>query len=223
MPSRFRYRPPMLFNIHKSLTEYRMEAVKAFIDHSQSGMQTMLEEFSAEFDRTTSGWSQELINDYADHIYDDIAMIRDESPELLRHAQCMIIYGTFEHAIVNLCRAIHRDQKAPAPSKRIAYMDDVRGYLKPLVKSSAFGSEWQWMHELRIIRNWMAHNGGKAQVDSQPGGNWMKAKTFRRRNHGLIAFSHHGDITITNAFVDRAHEKATAAIAKLHKAVGRRY
>jgi hypothetical protein len=69
--------------------------ISSFIDHSRQGMTTTWREFSDDFDKATAGWSEGQIEEYVNFIYDDIAMLRDESLRLLRQAQCMILYGAF--------------------------------------------------------------------------------------------------------------------------------
>jgi hypothetical protein len=214
-----------MFSLHRQMTEFRLEEIRSFISHSRRGMKTVWNEFSEKFDKTTVGWSKEQISEYVDFIYDDMAMFRDESPQLMRQAQCMIVYGTFEHGIVNLCRAIHRDGKIATTLKDKAYMDDVKGYLRPYIRTrpAPFAKDWQWLHEFRIIRNWMAHNGGKAQKDTNPDGNWAKANTFVRRNRGLIKFARFGEVIVEDGLIDRAIAKASSAAAIIEKAVERLY
>lgn len=214
-----------IFGIHNRLVEFRFKEIESFIDHSREGMNATWMEFSKEFDRTTAGWTEAEISDYVDHIYDDLAMLRDESPRLLRHAQCMIVYGTFESAIVGLCRALHRDRKiAQAPAIKM-YMDDVKGYLQPHLRArpEPFANDWQWMHEFRIIRNWLAHNGGKVQKDTHAAGKWAQANRFVRRNRGLIKFGGVGEIAIEDTLVDRAVIKAEGAFDRLQRAAQRLY
>jgi hypothetical protein len=86
-----------------------------------------------------------------------------------------------------------------------------------------FAKEWQWMYEFRIIRNWLAHNGGKVQKDPHSKGKWAQANTFVRRNRGLIRFAHLGEIVVEEGLVDRALEKATGAIDRLHNGAQRLY
>lgn len=104
-------------------------------------------------------------------------------------------------------------------------MDDAKGYIKPHLSArpAPFAKEWQWMHEFRIIRNWLAHNGGKVQKDDHPDGKWAQANTFVRRNRGLIKFSTLGEIIIENGLIDRALDKATSTIDRIHKAVQKLY
>ena len=216
-----------LLGIHDQLTKFRFLEIESFIHHSREGMNAAWEEFSERFDKTTTGWDEAEVAEYVDYVYDDIAMLRDESPQLLRHAQCMIVYGTFEHAIVNLCRALHRDKKIATPPKpKNMYMDDVKGYLRPHLgkrpRPDPFSKDWQF-HEFRIIRNWMAHNGGRVQKDSNSNGNWKQANTFVRRNRGLIRFTERGDITVEDELIRRALEKARDASDTLHKAARRLY
>ncbi len=86
-----------------------------------------------------------------------------------------------------------------------------------------FGKDWQWMDEFRVLRNWMAHNGGKVQQDTNSNGNWVKAKRFVRRNRGVIKFERFGEIIVNDQLVDRAVEKATCAISAIENAVQRLY
>jgi hypothetical protein len=181
-------------------------------------MTAMWKKFSGKHDKLIAGWPEDAIADYIDHIYDDIAMLRDESPQLLRHAHCMIVYGTFENSIGSLCRVVHLDGKITKPLPNSLHMSDVKGYLRPHIKTqpTPFAKDWDWMDEFRIIRNWMAHNGGKVQQD---GDNWVNAKKFRRRNRGLIKFARFDEIIVEEELVDRALEKATRATTTIEKAV----
>ncbi len=207
-----------ILQIQSELTEFRLTEVRSFIEHSRSGMSAIWNKFSRDFDATTAGWPKDQVDEYVNHIYDDLASVRDQSPQLLRHAQCMIVYGTFENAIVGLCRTAHRDGKIANTPPTKMYMDDVKGYLLPHVRQrpQPFAQEWQWLHEFRIIRNWMAHNGGRADMS---GGNWTRARTFARRNTGLIKFGQFGDISVEDPLVDRACDKTIRAVSRLEKAV----
>jgi hypothetical protein len=137
----------------------------------------------------------------------------------------MMVYGTFEHAVATLCRTVHRDGKiASAPTKNI-YMHTAVGYLRPhlRVRHDPFAKEWGWMDQFRIIRNWMAHNGGRVQKDSTVGGKWDRAKQFLVRNRGMISFASLGDILVEDTLIDRALDRTGTAIDRLHRAVGTLY
>lgn len=209
------------FSLHRRLHAFRFEEVDSFVRHSRQGMRTAWKQFTKDFDKATAGWSESQVSDYVDHNYDDMAMLRDESPQLLRQAQCMVVYGTFENGLAKLCRAVHRDgQIATTPPSKL-YMDDVKGYLRPHIRDTPkpFASDWQWMHEFRIIRNWLAHNGGVAQPDIETNGNWATANRFLRRNRGLIKFVRWNEIQIEDGLVDRAIRKATDATNRLERAL----
>jgi hypothetical protein len=214
-----------MFRIERTLTRHRLQEIASFIDHSRQGMTAMWEKFSARFNKVTAGFTEEAMAEYIDHVYDDLAMLRDESPQLLRHAQCMIVYGTFEKRMANVCRAVHYDGKIITQPEDKLYMDGVKDYLRPHIRNrpEPFGKDWQWMDEFRIIRNWMAHNGGKVQQDTKPNGNWVKAKRFVRRNRALIEFARFDEIIVSDKLVDRAVEKATRAITTIENAVQRLY
>lgn len=220
-----RYVKRRMFGIHRQLSAFRRQEVTSFIEHSREGMGAIWKNFSKKFDETTSGWSEGDVDEYVNHVYDDMAALRDESPQLLRHAQCMIVYGTFENSLADLCRSVHTDGKVgTAPPDRL-YIDDVKGYLRPHLRQrpNPFAEDWQWMHEFRIIRNWMAHAGGRTQPDANPGGNWSQAQTFVRRNRGLIQFSQLRRIIVEDGLVDRALQKAAGAIVRVEKAAAALY
>jgi hypothetical protein len=214
-----------MFRVERTLTRHRLQEIASFIDYSRQGMTAMWKKFSARFDRVTASLTEDAMAEYIDQFYDDIAMLRDESPQLLRHAQCMIVYGTFEKSMANLCRAVHSDGKITGPPPGKLYMGKAKGYLRPHIRArpQPFGRDWKWMEEFRIIRNWMAHNGGRVQQDTEPDGNWAKAKRFVLRNRGLIEFARFDEIIVKDQLVDRAVEKATRAISTVENAVQRLY
>ena len=84
----------MGFRIHQRLTRHRHQEIKSFIEHSRQGMTAMSKQFSRKFDKMIGGWTEDAISDYIDHIYDDIAMLRDESPQLLR---ARAVHGCVRH------------------------------------------------------------------------------------------------------------------------------
>lgn len=98
-------------------------------------------------------------------------------------------------------------------------MAEVKGYLTPYLRTrpAPFAKSWQWMDEFRVIRNWMAHNGGKVREDTQPNGNWANAARFVRRNRGLIRFGGRGEIVVQGVLVDRALDQAADALDRLHR------
>ena len=126
----------------------------------------------------------------------------------------MVVYGMFENSLGNLCRVAQLDGKITKSLPKKLHMPDVKGYLRPHIRTQPrpFAKEWEWMDEFRIIRNWMAHNGGKVQRD---GDNWVNAKNFRRRNPRLIKFASFDEIIVEEGLVDRALEKATRATATI--------
>lgn len=212
------------FSLFRRLIDYRWEEIEFFIRTSRKGMKAASDQFNKDFDRTTAGWSQDRIQDHVEWLADEISMLRDGSPVLMHQSHCLIVYGTFEHMLADICRTIHSDQKiAKAPPDKI-YMDDAKGYLRPHIgtRPAPFDKEWQWLHEFRIIRNWLAHAGGQAQQKLQPG-NWVVAQQFVRRNRGLIRFERHNDIVVEAGLVDRAISKAKAAIIRIEKAADKLY
>lgn len=204
--------------IQSDLRGFRFQEIRSFIDHSRSGIAAIWSKFTNDFDARTAGWPEDQVDKYVDSIYDDLAMMRDQAPQLLRQAQCVIIYGTFENAIVDICRAAHMDGKiATAPPNKMN-MDGVKKYLIPHVRlvPKPFAEDWEWLHDFRVIRNWIAHNGGRAE---ESGTNRTKAEVFASRNAGLIKFGRFGDLSLEDQFVDRACEKADGALATLEEAV----
>jgi hypothetical protein len=215
----------MLFPIHKQLVKFKFLELEAFITHSRNGMSATWKKFSKEFNERTAGWSEDEIAEYVDQMYDDIAMLRDESPQLLRHAQAMVVYGSFEHSMANLCRAVHRDGKVTAALPKEIHLRHAERYLHPALPNghAAFATDWGWMDDFRIIRDWMAHNAGKVQKDTTAGGNWDRAKQFLRRNRGMIKFASLGDILVEDAFTTRVLGRARGAIDRVHQVVGTLY
>lgn len=218
MPRRRRRGKQYIFYIHRSLTDFRLEEMEAFIHHSRSAMNAAWQEFNRDFDAKTAGWDQRAIDCYINGIIDDVAMLRDASPQLLRQTHCIMLYGTFEHALADLCRTVHRDKKITTPLKADLYMSDIKGYLRPHIgkRPVPFAKEWEWLDEFRVIRNWLAHNDGKIRKDNPH--RLAVANRFVRRNRGLIHFTHLRDIVIEQGLVDRALQKVRAALDRVFNA-----
>lgn len=100
MPRRRRARQ-YIFYFHKRLTEFRLAEMEAFIHHSRSAMHAAWQKFGRDFDAKTAGWDQADIDLHVDGIIDEIAMLRDASPQMIRQTHCIMLYSTFEHALAD--------------------------------------------------------------------------------------------------------------------------
>lgn len=179
-------------------------------------MRAAWRKFSKDFDKTTAGWAKDQVAHYVDHIYDDLAMIRDESPRLLRYAQCMIVYGTFENSVVRICHLLNRAGRIGATPPRRMYAHHAREYLHTHVMPWP-EDDWQWLDGFRVIRNWMAHGSGR--VPPSYDRDWALARAFARHNRGAITIPKLGTIVVKDGLVDRAFEKVSGVLTKIHDAV----
>jgi hypothetical protein len=212
-----------VYSVHIRLSQYRMDETAGFIDHSRAGMKSEWKKFSDRFDSVTKSMDADAVDDYVNILYDEMAQLRDISPAMNRHAHCMIVYGAFESCLGNLCRMIDAHKKVATKLPNQLHMDDIKNYLKSHVAKYAFGKEWQWMYELRILRNWIAHNGAKAERSNAKGSRWITTQTFRKRNSRLFSITDHDDILIEDGLIDRAIEKSNRALATMHRAAKRLY
>lgn len=119
--------------------------------------------FASHFDAATKGLDADDIADYIDAIYDDMAQLRDVSPKLNRQAHCMMLYGAFENGLSNMCRLVHHHQFVTGKLPKNLHMDTIKTFLAPHISKRAWGKEWQWMDELRIVRNAFAHAAGRIE------------------------------------------------------------
>ncbi len=213
------------FGLHKQTTEIRLEGIEAFVRISRNAMGSAFVDFGKEFEAATAGLGQDERNEYLEQVYDELSRLRDESPQLLRQAHCMMLYGTFENILADLCRTVYRDKKIPNPPPEKIYTWTAKKYLEPHIakRPAPFGKEWEWLDEFRIIRNWIAHNGARVQKDNKPGGLWESAQRFVNRNRGMIKFMRFREIVVEDALLNRAIRKTTDALARVHKATEHLY
>jgi hypothetical protein len=122
-----------IYAVHVQLTQYRVDELAEFIEHSRGGMSALWKDFSERFDKVTAGMDEDAVSEYVDFIYDDMAQLRDTSPLMNRLAHAMMVYGTFESSLANLCRLVDRDKKVPEKLPKRLYMEDVKKYLDPYI------------------------------------------------------------------------------------------
>lgn len=129
------------------LWNFRVEQLQQFLQHTESGASSELSKFADWLKSQTDGMTDEEAADVEDHYYDDSAMVRDSTPQLLRYAQYLVIYGAFEHEAAGICRVLHRDGKVKAAPPKNLYLDRVEPYLKKAgFRSSVFGREWKFLN-----------------------------------------------------------------------------
>jgi hypothetical protein len=168
-----------VLNPFARLWKYKVQEMEEFLNLTDSGISLKYEEFGEWLKSKTKGMDKERVAEFIDLYYDDLAMVRDIAPHMLRYAQYLCVFGAFEHAAGDLCRVLHRDGKVSvAPPSRNFYLDRIEKYLrkKAALGKAAFGKDWKFMLDARYPRNAIAHADGMVGTDAQG----KKARAFIR-------------------------------------------
>ncbi len=151
------------------LSRSRLEELQTFLDQTERGAQSEFGEFSKWVKGETAGMSDREASDFVDHYYDDLAMVRDVVPRIIRYSQVLIVYGFYEHEVAGLCRLLHAEGVTKKKPKNKLYLHDAKKYLieQADFKERTFGKAWKYLDSARNVRNAIAHNSGRFRSDEQ--------------------------------------------------------
>lgn len=157
-------RTKRLFNIFKRLTVHRLEEIKESLELIESGLKSKFDDWAEWFDKSTTGWSNDEKDDFVDHYYDDLALVRDTAPNMSRQAMCVCMSGFFETFLADSCRFLHRKKGSLASPKQKLYLEDSKNYLIEIAGLDVMlfeSEEWEFCLKASYVRNAIAHYNGR--------------------------------------------------------------
>jgi len=165
------------------LWDFRVEQMRGFLKITNSGTASEFAKFGEWVDQQTSGLSARDADEFIDHYYDDLAMVRDIAPQMLHYAQILCIYGAFEHAAADIYRTLHRLTKATRKPPKNMYLHVTQKHLVDFAgfRKKAFGKDWTFLMQVREVRNAIAHGDGRLRQDNKA----IAAKRFIKANKHL--------------------------------------
>lgn len=152
----------MLFNIERHLCLGRLDELAEMIDIAELGMKDRFQDWGKWFEAQTEGCSEDEKQDFVDHYYDDLAMVRDTAPNLMRRALFVMAIALLEKVVADLCRLLSRvGAVAEHPPSRL-YLQTSKMWLTKYARfpESLFGSEWKACLRAEALRHAIVHNGG---------------------------------------------------------------
>ncbi len=146
-------------NFISRLWDYRVEEVNAFLENTEKGISSVYKKYSNKLNAYMEDMSEKEQEEYVDIKYDDIAMIRDVTPQMLRQAQYLLLFGLFEHEVAGLCRCLYHDGKCADKPRKNLYLANSQefliqeaGYLKKTFKNKS----WNFMLKARLAKCYFA-------------------------------------------------------------------
>ncbi len=194
------------------LWRFRVSDMAEFIRITESGMSSEFASFSEWVDDRTNGMGEEQVGEFIDHYYDDLAMVRDVVPRMLRYAQFLCVFGIYEHEVGALCWFLHRDGKAARKPSRNLYLATTQDYLVQHAgfRKMAFGSDWRFTLAARYLRNAIAHSNGRLSSDQRS----VKARAFVSK-HSKLCLDDRGRIIVEGGFCEDLVRRMKSAMTAL--------
>ena len=126
-----------LLNAVAGLWDFQLDQLKEFLRITNTGIASEFAKFDEWVRQETSDFTVQEADEFIDHYYDDLAMVRDVAPQMLRYAQILCLYGSFERAAADIYRMLYRRSKATKKPDKNMYLDSTQRYLVGFAK---FGS-----------------------------------------------------------------------------------
>ncbi len=157
---------PSMLHYVESLHEWRFDQLEEFVQRTKENREKEWENYCNEFDEITKGMDDEEKEYYVDAIYDDLSQERDILPRLSNYSILLLVYSFIEHELGRIANALYRDGKIRIKKPTKQGHESILGYhYRCICKSSKFKisqikKHYQYIENLRPIRNCVAHNDG---------------------------------------------------------------
>lgn len=158
------------YYIFKHLSEIRLYEITDCLNLIESALTNKFQNWGEWFEKETDGWSDADKEDFIDHYYDDLAMIRDTAPNMVRQSMCICLSGYIENFMADFCHFLHRHiPRSPCPKQKLY----IEGSMKYLMKIDNFNKEifdsqqWLFYTKAKYVRDAIVHYNGRLPSHSQ--------------------------------------------------------
>lgn len=90
------------YNLVWLLSEYRLELITLYSNEVENFIESKFDEFIQQADEATKGLSEDEKQNYYEYYYDDLALVRDEYPSILRYSIITATYSSLERALFRI-------------------------------------------------------------------------------------------------------------------------
>lgn len=165
------------------LWDFQLDQLKEFLRITNTGVASEFAKFDEWVRQKTSDFTGQEADEFIDHYYDDLAMVRDVAPQMLRYAQILCLYGSVERVAAEIYRTLYMRSKATKKPDKDMYLDSTKKYLVDFAKfrKEVFGEDWSFLMGVRDVRNAIAHSDGRIGKDERG----KAARSFIRTNKHL--------------------------------------
>ncbi len=146
------------------------------LEKFQEFRSSVLGSFVSELDRIGErgeALPQEEQEDYFDRMYDEIALVRDDFPPLLRSTTVIALYSVLEHRLLRVCDLLKKLKKVegdPRDLKKGSTLDKARRFIVKKCASPFPEDSVAWAQlngDYRLVRNCLVHNAGAVRDDEE--------------------------------------------------------
>lgn len=89
-------------NIFRIITGHRFEVLEQFSEEVESFINSKFDEFKQQAIKDTEGYSEDEEQEYYDHFYDDLVLVRDDYPSLLRYQTITTAHSLLEETLMDI-------------------------------------------------------------------------------------------------------------------------
>lgn len=203
-----------LMNHFLDFVELHMDGLKLLVETVEAGPKQKWDEYGQQFDQYTADWNQDEIADYVDHVYDEIAQVRDDLPRLARYSLVTAIFGSFESEMKRMCHYLKFDNPGLPEPPKYGFLNDYQSYLEHNGYAGKFGPEWDEVAALRPLRNIIAHHGGELAAGKQ--NDTVAATAHIQANAQFLSVKSDGLVYIKEGYCLELLEKVRTAIESIN-------
>ncbi|QJX65139.1 hypothetical protein HLK66_26015 (plasmid) [Niallia circulans] len=159
------------YNLVWLLSEYRLELITLYSNEVENFIESKFDEFIQQADEATKGLSEDEKQNYYEYYYDDLALVRDEYPSILRYSIITATYSSLERALFRIHYQKSKDRHGfKKYKKNNSDLDAILEYITIEMEINILhlADELNFIQSLNKVRNNIVHSNGRIFDDNNP-------------------------------------------------------
>ncbi|MEQ2528857.1 hypothetical protein WMO40_19455 [Bacillaceae bacterium CLA-AA-H227] len=196
------------------ISEYRLELIKQYSDEVEKFVASKFDEFVQQAEKATKGLTEDEQQNYYDYFYDDLALVRDEYPSILRYSIITATYSSLERALFRIHYQKSKDRQGFKKFKnKNSDLDAIIQYIRIEMGISIphKSDELNFIQNLNKVRNNIVHSNGRIFDDNNPN----RIEKIVKNSSNLEIAS--GELVVKKEYIDEMLSNVNSFLSSIYK------
>jgi vacuolar-type H+-ATPase subunit I/STV1 len=201
------------YNLVWLLSEYRLELIEQYSEEVEKFIALKFDEFVKQAEEATEGLSEDEQQNYYEYYYDDLALVRDEYPSILRYSIITATYSSLERALLRIHYQKSKDREGFKKYKnRNSDLDAILQYIRKEMEINFLhlADELNYIQNLNKVRNNIVHSNGRIFDDKFP----KRIERVVEKSSNLEIVS--GELVVKKEYIDEMLLNVKSLLSSIH-------